>query len=87
MTVDLAPAAGLPKTFAVRRVLQSLQNRECCADRLFLENWEVAPRPEVGIALRVHQIRRANPALAAEIRAELKRGRPLTELEREALVA
>jgi hypothetical protein len=35
--------------------------------------------------LRVAQIRRANPALAAEIRAELKRGRPLTGQERAAL--
>ncbi|MCL2429940.1 MAG: hypothetical protein FWD12_11975, partial [Alphaproteobacteria bacterium] len=36
--------------------------------------------------LRIGQIRRANPALAAEIRAELDRGRPLSEAERAALI-
>ncbi len=87
MTMHLAAASGLPRTTAVRRVLQLVQNRDHSADLLFLEDWEAAPRPEVGIALRVHQIRRANPILAAEIRAELKVGRPLTDAEREALSA
>ena len=53
-----------------------LDNREIIAAQL------VSPSAGAGIALRVHQIRRANPALAAEIRAELKHGRPLTEAER-----
>ena len=65
--------------------MQQASNPDCDADLLFLEAWEIQPRPEVGIALRVHQIRRANPLLAAEIRAELKRGRPLTETERAVL--
>ena len=41
------------------------------AELLFLEAWEAAPTPGLGTALRVGQIRRANPALAAAIRAEL----------------
>ena len=87
MTIEFAQSSSLPRTTAVRRVLQQLKNRDCSADLLFLEDWEAAPRPEVGIALRVHQIRRANPVLAAEIRAELKHGRPLTDSERAALGA
>jgi hypothetical protein len=63
-----------PRTEAVRQAL----GEACCtgasaADLLFLEAWEAAPRPEIGITLRVHQIRRANPVLAAAIRAELGR--------------
>jgi hypothetical protein len=50
-----------------------------------LEAWEVDPLPWAGPALRVGQIRRANPGLAAEIRAELIQGRPLTQDERAAL--
>jgi hypothetical protein len=56
-------------------------------DLMFLERWEMAPAPGAGAALRVAQIRRANPRLAAEIRDELRRGRPLTEPERDALAA
>ncbi len=59
-----------PRTEALRRALA------CCepkvADELrFLEAWEAAPTYGLGTALRVGQIRRANPALAAAIRAEL----------------
>ena len=85
MTSDQTKLSGHPRTSALRRALQQAGSRDCGADLLFLEAWEVQPRPEVGIALRVHQIRRANRVLAAEIRAELKQGRPLTEAEREAL--
>ena len=52
---------------------------------MFLELWERVPMPGAFAALRVGQIRRANPELAAEIRAELERGRPLTPEERAAL--
>lgn len=41
--------------------------------------------PGAGFMLRVGQLRRANPGLAAEIRDELRRGRPLTPAERAAL--
>ncbi len=43
------------------------------ADLLFLERWEMVPAPGPAAALRVSQIRRANPGLSAEIRAELGR--------------
>ncbi|HVE23509.1 MAG TPA: hypothetical protein VNC39_16175, partial [Acidocella sp.] len=38
---------------------------------LFLELWERAPTPGPAAALRVQQIRRANPELAAAIRHEI----------------
>jgi hypothetical protein len=41
------------------------------ADLLFLERWEINPEPGTAAALRIAQLRRANPALAAEIRAEI----------------
>jgi hypothetical protein len=62
-----------PRTEAVRQALGEACTGASAADLLFLEAWEAAPRPEIGITLRVHQIRRANPALAAAIRAELGR--------------
>lgn len=74
-----------PQTEAVRRVLRRLRDHASQADLLFLERWELRPLPGSAAALRVGQIRRANPALAAEIRAELSRGRPLTAAERDAL--
>ncbi len=74
-----------PQTEAVRRVLQRLRDHTSQADLLFLERWELRPLPGSAAALRVGQIRRANPTLAAEIRAELSRGRPLTAAERDAL--
>jgi hypothetical protein len=54
------------------------------ADLLFLEQWELRPSPGAAAALRVIQLRRANPDLAAEIRAELGR---LSLQERVALAA
>jgi len=56
-------------------------------DLLFLEAWETRSLPDVADAMRASQIRRANPVLAAEVRAELKRGRPLTAQERGVIVA
>ncbi len=59
-----------PRTDALRRALAA--TCETAADDLrFLEAWEADPRPGAGVALRVGQIRRANPDLAAAIRAEL----------------
>jgi hypothetical protein len=40
-------------------------------DLLYLERWELHPLPGSAAALRVSQIRRANPELAAAIRDEL----------------
>ncbi len=75
----------IAQTSALRRVLQDIQDEISAADLLFLERWELQPLPGTAAALRVGQIRRANPTLAAEIRAEVDRGRPLTEDERDKL--
>ncbi len=63
-----------PFTQAVRRALQDARDSRLEADLLFLEAWEIHPSPHLGVTLRASQIRRANPALAAEIDAELKAG-------------
>ena len=64
-----------PRTDALRHAL-TVCGEACADDLAFLEAWEADPMPGPGAALRVAQIRRANPALAAEIRAELAtRGR------------
>lgn len=74
-----------PYTEAVRRALRGARDEPTAADLLFLEAWETAPVANVAATLRAGQIRRANPVLAAEIRAELRQRRPLTEPERAAL--
>lgn len=71
MTAD-ADQSPLPRTQAVRRALQAVQDEASAADLLFLEAWEVDPVPSIAATLRAGQIRRANPDLAAAIRAELK---------------
>ncbi len=76
---------SLPRTAALRRALKAVQDDRAAEDLLFLEAWEAHPLPGAGLMLRVGQLRRANPGLAAEIRAELRRGRPLTADERAAL--
>lgn len=58
-----------PHTQVVRRAIQ--QDSRAAGDLLFLEQWEMAPQHAVGAVLRVAQIRRANPDLAAELRAEI----------------
>ena len=60
-----------PLTQAVERALSGVRDQASAADLLFLERWEICPLPGVAAALRVGQLRRANPILAAEIRAEL----------------
>lgn len=72
-------------TAALRRALAVSRDASERADLLFLERWEREPLPGSASALRVFQIRRANPQLAAEIRAELRLGRPLTSSERSRL--
>ena len=62
-----------PHTEAVRRKLQSPNSAGLEADLLFLEAWEMQPNANLGSALRVSQIRRANPGLVEEISKELKR--------------
>lgn len=79
-------SADFARTHALRRVLHSTRDAVAAADLLFLEAWEMRPAPGTAVALRIGQIRRANPELAAEIRAEIDRGRPLTPRERAALL-
>lgn len=61
----------LPPTQALQRMLAQPLTRSAVADYLFLEAWEREPSDNAGVALRIGQIRRANPELAAEIRAEI----------------
>lgn len=58
-------------TEALRRALGAVRDENSAADLMFLEDWELSATPGVAAALRASQIRRANPVLAAEIRAEL----------------
>ena len=74
-----------PRTAAVQRALACDHDHTMQADLLFLEQWEMSPSAGSAAALRINQIRRANPELAAEVRAEVTRGRPLTPAERQAL--
>ncbi len=67
-----------PRTSAARRALASFGDSHAAsellsADLWFLENWESNPAPGTAAALRVGQIRRANPQLAEEIRCEVLR--------------
>ena len=64
-----------PRTETVRRALQSARDSTEAADLLFLEAWEMHSRLDVAATLRASQIRRANPELAALLRAELRSGR------------
>jgi hypothetical protein len=64
-----------PMTMAVGRALADLHDDRAAADLLFLERWEICPLPGSASALRVHQIRRANPDLAVAIRRELSEAR------------
>ena len=69
---DAAEQSG-PRTEALRRALQQVHDEAVAADLLFLEDWQTQRHLGVAACLRASQIRRANPALAAEIHAELTR--------------
>jgi hypothetical protein len=62
-----------PRTEALRRALQRIHDEAAAADLLFLEYWQSQRVSDIAASLRASQIRRANPALAAEIHAELTR--------------
>jgi hypothetical protein len=62
-----------PRTEALRRALQQVHDARAAADLLFLEYWQTQRSSDIAACLRAAQIRRANPALAAEIHAELTR--------------
>ena len=63
--------SAMPCTETLRRALEAIHNDDHAADLLFLEQWELHPLPGAAMALRISQIRRANPELAAAIRAEV----------------
>ncbi len=69
------PAPIGPLTSAVKRALAEVPGPTMLADLMFLERWEIAPIPGAAAALRVSQIRRANPDLVAAVRAELAAAR------------
>lgn len=67
------------RTNVLRRALARQKDDRVRRDLLFLEQWEARPMSTVGETLRVRQIRRAQPALAAAIRAELDQEKGTTE--------
>ncbi len=67
--------ASEPMTSAVRELMAKANDPALLSDLLFLEKWELEPAPGAGSVLRVAQIRRALPALAAAVRAELAHAR------------
>jgi len=68
------PQGVRPVTDVVRRALGVAHDNATIDDLLFLERWEISPTPGTAGALRVSQIRRANPELAAAVRAEISAG-------------
>jgi hypothetical protein len=70
MRGSVAEQSG-PRTEALRRALQQTKDEAAAADLMFLEEWQNQRAPGIAASLRAGQIRRANPALAAEIHAEL----------------
>jgi len=71
--VSTAPGFGYrPRTEAVRRALRTTPDETAIRDLLFLETWEIHAPGDIASTLRAGQIRRANPLLAEEIRAELR---------------
>jgi hypothetical protein len=68
---ELASMTRRPITNALRDALRKITDRRCAEDLIFLEAWERAPMAGSAAALRIVQLRRANPTLAAAIRAEL----------------
>jgi hypothetical protein len=61
----------MPLTTALRQAISSTRDQRITNDFLFLELWERCPTPGPATALRITQIRRANPELAAAIRDEI----------------
>jgi hypothetical protein len=61
-----------PLTRAVSLALRDVHDPRAWSDLLFLEAWEIHRPHSLGATLRANQIRRANPALAAEIERELR---------------
>ena len=68
---DKTADADISPTTALRTAISSTRDQRVAEDFLFLELWERSPTPGPAAALRITQIRRANPELAAAIRHEV----------------
>jgi hypothetical protein len=68
---DKTADADISFTTALRTAISSTRDRRVAEDFLYLELWERTPTPGPAAALRIQQIRRANPELAAAIRHEI----------------
>jgi hypothetical protein len=58
----------------MHHALQTAATHASVADLLLLEAWETDRAMDLGVMLRVRQIRRANPLLSQRIAAELQHG-------------
>jgi hypothetical protein len=58
---------------ALREALERYHDDSATSDLLLLVAWENQPASNLGTILRIAQIRRANPVLAAELRASRDR--------------
>jgi hypothetical protein len=58
---------------AVREALERYHDDSATSDLLLLMAWENRPMSNLGTVLRIAQIRRANPVLAAELRTSRDR--------------
>jgi hypothetical protein len=74
-TPQAAPDFAQPVTTTVRQAVARTGDARLVGDLLFLEHWEMMPIHGPAAALRVSQIRRANPELAAALREEIARAR------------
>ena len=72
MPTTLHDMLSTPLTQSLKSALAKTKDQKAAEDLLFLERWELAPASGTADSLRAAQIRRANPDLAAAIRAELK---------------
>jgi hypothetical protein len=63
--------SGQPISTTLQTIFTQIADQRTADDLLFLERWELAPVPGSAAAMRVGQIRRANPELATAIRLEL----------------
>jgi hypothetical protein len=75
MSTTQTTASAQPRTEAVRALMARMKDPALLADLLFLERWEADPAHGAGSVMRVAQIRRALPDLAAAVRAEIAHAR------------
>jgi hypothetical protein len=66
---------GFNRPDVLLKALEHYHDDSATSDLLLLMAWEVRPTSDLGVVLRIAQIRRANPVLAAELRAREAAGR------------